>query len=740
MSGFSYQHTNDEPPTPITTPIAATNARSFPPTPDTQVGTNESRRFESNQYHPSPGLAQLRTYVAAAGSAAQAPTGSRRPSAQSVNVQLAAHVHHLSPDPHLSLPPVDPSKQLASSPAAFTTPTPPLKGRIDGHSERTEPPSAGTILTPPYTAGRPPPLERQQSLPAAIMGDNQNSTKKVSTMGPPETPSRVMQPSPQLFPSLQFSPDLFQPQFGGPATAAVYPQQRLFWDTSSSINVDGVVPSQFQNSFRTVQTDLVHPFTPSPALSHGFDHVPAGPELTYDLPSSQVSQSTETAPPYFEELALTAPFTASSRPQLPIAEDPSLFLSSPARRFGPPAQSTGFASTASRMERQPYHHQIEESKREEEFERAKRARTKRHSGSQHSANLARRPVSPVSDGRPGIKRSLTHSGEAGRDAHVRQHSQVSFSESVAVANGEPKRLSRGGRTSPLKRISRTSLISLPERPSSQRTSLTFTIDKDGRAKTVVTPIPDPLCSEMDLDDSSDSGTESGDETDLDFLKSQSNSFMFDGDDRQRSFVHSKLDLKAHSKRSSYSSTFASSNSTYQSSRTSSNPGGVRPGTHRGEPNKPAQTGVDQVRNKDAKSVDVSFFEDASEDEQGDAQHALRAVLRDRPRSTSSQGSFTKRRSGQIQQFHSSPPIQPGNSFGTYNASPTTITDPDLATPSTDRESYASNGSTRCVCSSSSPDGQFMIQWYVRRHPRGPCESNSVSANRVRSGSTQPVLV
>ena len=85
---------------------------------------------------------------------------------------------------------------------------------------------------------------------------------------------------------------------------------------------------------------------------------------------------------------------------------------------------------------------------------------------------------------------------------------------------------------------------------------------------------------------------------------------------------------------------------------------------------------------------------------GNAKEALRAILHDRAPNNAARRSASL---SQSQQFHSSPPVQQQG----FNASPTTITDPDINTPSTDRES---NGSTRCICSSSSPDGQFMIQW------------------------------
>jgi hypothetical protein len=539
-------------------------------------------------------------------------------------------------------------------------------------------------------------------------------------MGPPETPSRMVQASPQLFPALQFSPDLLQPQFSGTASAPAYPQQRLFWDPNSADASGNDITAQYQDPFGAPQSDFMVPFVPSPTISHGFESTNLISDAAYALPSSQSSQTTVTASPYFGGETFPTSFTASPRPPAPAAEDPSLFLSSPARRFGPPTQSYNSTNLTTRVERQPYHHQIEESKREEEIERTKKAKSQRSSGPVQPLNSLRRPASPNIEGRPGLKRSLTDSGAGQASFHLHQQSQVSFAESVSVADGVTRRLSRGGRSSPLKRLSRTSWQSSSERPvSRQRTSLTFTIDKDGRAKTLVTTVPETIDSHMNLErDSSDSDAELLDAADFDISRSQHNSFAYPEDEPlNQAYATSRSENRNHSKNSSYSSTMTSSNSTYHSSRTSSNFGSARPRSNRID-NTLVRTGqpkASQPRNSLATvdHADKSFLDDDSDDERGDAQHALRAVLKDRPRSTSIQGALAKRRSGPPPQFHSSPPVQE-NRYGVFNASPTTITDPDLATPSTDRESYTSNNSTRCICNSPSPNGQYMIQWYVWR--------------------------
>jgi len=287
-----------------------------------------------------------------------------------------------------------------------------------------------------------------------------------------------------------------------------------------------------------------------------------------------------------------------------------------------------------------------------------------------------------------------------------------------VADGVTRRRSRGGRSSPLKRLSRTSWQSSSDRPGSrQRTSLTFTIDKDGRAKTLVTTVPETVDSHMNSDDdSADSDADSLGVADFDIAPSQTNTFAYPEDDPLHpSYAQTQSEPRNHSKNSSYSSTMTSSNSTYHSSRTSSNFGSARPRSSRIDHAlmRTTQPQATQPRNSLAKTnqIDRSFLDEDSEDERGDAQHALRAVLKDRPRSTSIQAGLIKRQSGPPAEFHSSPPVQ-DNRYGVFNASPTTITDPDLATPSTDRESYASNNSTRCVCNSPSRNGQYMIQWYA----------------------------
>lgn len=128
-----------------------------------------------------------------------------------------------------------------------------------------------------------------------------------------------------------------------------------------------------------------------------------------------------------------------------------------------------------------------------------------------------------------------------------------------------------------------------------------------------------------------------------------------------------------------------------------------------------------VLNSDFTCASSSSASDAQaepEEDSGDAQHALRKVLRERGRNPrpqmTSYGSRPTLSSRPPSMIHlrSSPPR-----FGAeldinsrhVPSSPTTMTDPDLATPITNRFSnYPSNG-TRCVCNSMENGGHLMIQ-------------------------------
>ncbi|KIW81338.1 hypothetical protein Z517_04363 [Fonsecaea pedrosoi CBS 271.37] len=510
------------------------------------------------------------------------------------------------------------------------------------------------------------------------------SSNQRPSMGPPETPSRYMQQqSPGLYPTLQLSPDMYAHQFSvGPVTAPIFTSQRLFWDPSSVDYHDPSISQQYHGSFAYSPVALSSSFASSSTVVPSFvAQDPLSEEQPYDLPSLPRSASYSNV----DSSAFPAPFTTSPRVFQPQMENPSMFLSSPARRFGSFDQLPSRFAQNTAPERPAYAHQIEESKREEEMKRMRRAEVKKPSITRSVMEALRRPITPKKDSRPGLKRSLTHTGVR-NDRGLKLQTQGNREGRNSPISFEPNR-HRSGRSSPLKPnadpISRT----LTGSRNAKRASLSLAIDENGVAKTVMTQ----NTGDMDLDEPSDSGAESFDDRDFDIVSSRSNSFAFAGyQDQAQSDKgpgHSKT-----SSRSTMGSASSARLSSYQSSVSSvSNTRGTD--VHHGRRQRPILGSTIE---------DDTLMEEEST---GDAQYALRAIIQDRSRSTSAQGDHNSR-----MQLHSSPPLQQGQ-YAYYNASPTTITDPDLATPSTDRESLASNVSMRCLCKSSMLDGSIpMIQW------------------------------
>ncbi|KAL6252862.1 hypothetical protein RBB50_000581 [Rhinocladiella similis] len=499
-------------------------------------------------------------------------------------------------------------------------------------------------------------------------------------MGPPETPSRVMQQSPSLFPSLQVSPEMYAHQFSGPATAPAYPNQRLFWDPASIGFDESSLPQQYQDHFQFSPASMSTSFASSSTVVPSYTpqaSFPISEDQPYDLPMLQRSSSYS----HFGVSGYPAPFTTSPRVLPPQVENPSMFLSSPARRFGAADQMNNRFIHNPVPERPAYAHQLEESRREQELKRMRRSDVKQPSITRSVMDALKRPVSPRKESRPGLKRSLTHTGVRGDRSSKLQPSST-FVGRRSPAPPDPVKQHRPGRSSPLKQVADSVPRTLTASQIAKRASMSLAIDENGVAKTIFS---DRSCG-MDPEMLSESEAESFDETDFQMLRSQSNSFAIPEsedvfDQGNGSYSHAKTDSR---------STVASTNSAKQSS------------WHSSASNTRSSDGQHARRKRPlpgTAEMDI-LMEDRPP---GNAQHALRAIIEDRSRSMSSQGLNL------MSQLHSSPPLQQSH-YGTYGASPTTVTDPELATPSTDRDSLASNMSTRCVCNSSVLDGSVpMVQ-------------------------------
>ncbi|KAJ5162081.1 Zinc finger PHD-finger [Penicillium capsulatum] len=578
--------------------------------------------------------------------------------------------------------------------------------------------SAASMQTPPPTSAS------RRKIPdfETATGPRTGTTPRIG--GHLETPSRLLGASPRMFGNLQSSPDLFQLASLDPTGSPFFPQQRLFCDQDNELSANEIpLPDTGSRSYHAEK----HMGRPSMN-----SHIPQLPTIdgAMDLPDFGHGFGMSSAPPTDAAL-FPAPFSTSPRIPVAKAEDPAMFLSSPARRFGGPPLTP--EPRPPRGMRQPYHHQAEESRREE---------IRRAQGQHGPATGSFSSVSEDDEdddftprgGRPGLTRSATHTA-------ITSTSQRPISQPggmMASTSGIRKSPSKG-RASPAKGVrpaplgrSNSVATGLPPRASglpSRSQSVVLRIGRDGRAKAEMqtlaesqTGLTDPLTG-MDLDGSAtESETDPAEYSDYPVLARNQSSFPLFGGGRP------PLSRSDSGSRPPSKESYASIGSS-QSGRMSPWAGSARGlsgrSTYRGSPEAVKRT---PKRHSSLLPSDATYTRGSvasqslpgDEDDSGDAQHALRQVLKERSRgprsSTGGYGTRLPRSSQTFTHLRSSPPHL-GSDFDIQsrhsNASPTTVTDPDLATPHTDRHSHSnpSNG-TRCICNSMDNGGHLMIQWLV----------------------------
>lgn len=412
------------------------------------------------------------------------------------------------------------------------------------------------------------------------------------------------------------------------------------------------------------------------------------------------------------------------------AVDPNLLLSNPGHQELSHGLGTSTTKHA-RDIRQPYLHQMQESRREKEVERFRRAKSKRtsHKSSSQAAE-------PSQEKRPRLDRRSTDTALGKGSSNTRKHSQGSSYHHPKVEkewdNGHLQRKLSPIKSQPSERSSTT--VGHPRlRP---QTSVTFTIDDNGRARTETRLTREEEESETDQDVDrrgwGNSDSESSEDADAEIATSFYSSFTFPSS-KPPKLARFSTDSISHSKKSSYSSTYTSS----RSEHTASDRGPASQIRHRSSLGSkgPHLSGI-QKDHGPAPAGDLPSEAETvldSDQPKGDAQHALKKLLKERarkPRTEKSSLTSSKSREKKSRrqdplptkyQAHSSSShhqptlttptnLQPHNVLDpAYNFSPTTITDPDLTSPSTDRGSSVSD-STRCVCLTSESGGHLMIQW------------------------------
>ncbi|MCJ1361994.1 hypothetical protein MMC16_001096 [Acarospora aff. strigata] len=623
--------------------------------------------------------------------------------------------------------------------------------------------STGSVQTPPPTTTSASKRKAKQAQVAKLVKKSASGARKLSSTSFtqqtfPQQNHDLLQESPQFFPTLQFSPDVFAFPSAGPATAPIYPHQKLFWDPDTSM---GPVDMDFSgggldlfnsnppfeiDTFMTTQSTI----QPVPATSKsGFGsdgqgfmaHNPAAnllPTTTSAIELSSYRSSTAQIS--------TQEFDVNSN-ALEHAVDPNLLLSTSDLQHPPIRLDNSTGKLAGEV-RQPYLHQMQESRREKELERVRKVKSKHHP---HPpvAQLAKRTSASNQEKRPRLERRSTDTIVRKASGHASKQSQEPLREpSRHVKRRHPELFHK--RSSPVKsQPTETRDIILGEPKSEHPARVTFTIDNNGRARTEATMKAGGSESETDQDTQvtgsrawENSDSETSEDADADFTTSFRSSFTFPTS-KQPKLARFSTDSISHSKKSSYSSTYASSRSeqTVGDSELGSRP-------HSGHLIASASnkfSGIQKARGTSSMSSGTLSDPSAiiadepgseadtvvdSDHANGDAQHALKKVLKDRARKKrigrSLPTSSKAREKPHHQDFpptkhqtHSSryqptviTPTQDQHSrvYGTtYNLSPTTITDPDLTSPSTDRGSSIGD-STRCVCHSSESGGHLMIQW------------------------------
>lgn len=710
ISSFSFSYSNGEPQTPTRTPTSTAFADAAFQTP----------KFESSFYDPRVTWDTADPY---ASSPELLKTPQRfifgsTPGNNAVQSLDTSFGQHLSPNVTARGPgSTDTAKRRQAS-----RPGNAAGFEVEGPGTINSVRSAATIQTPPPTS-----TSRRKALDPENGGQGyMGSSRKLSAVTETqlETPSRIIAASPHLFANFQNSPDFFQFSNIDATSSPFFPQQKLFLDQDVGHLSSQVSGDPFSDTAGVFMTASNAAHSQVQALE-----VPPLPTMqgSLDLPDfcTDINFGIGTTAPADAALFPT-PFSASPRVSITKAEDPSLFLSSPARRFGPPQHVQEPKSAPRHGTRQPYHHQTEEAKRE----RLHRATNLPQSGTlsdddyeDDGEDFTPRAAPTL---RPGLTRSKTTTAVPSLLSHSRHQSQQSSASSLVSTSGIKKTPSKG-RTSPVKAIRqplpRANSSCLPARSQ----SLILKIDKDGRAKTELqagkrtggfTGLSDPI-TEMDIDGSAtESESDSAEFSDCPVLHSTNNSFAFPAAALTKPKVSRTGSISRPNSKSSFASTISSA-SGRRSPWADSRPRRPQSAILSSEwANTPRRFSTPSNANFTRQSSSTDSTLPDPEEDAGDAQHALRQVLKGRTRSrhattgTSNAMRIRMPVSQSMHQLQSSPPGLGATydmSSGESATSPTTLTDPDLATPSTDRRSNPSNG-TRCICKSMDNGGHLMIQW------------------------------
>lgn len=547
--------------------------------------------------------------------------------------------------------------------------------------------SASSMQTPPPTSTSASKRKAQQAQVAKLLKESAaNGGRKTTPIFPKPSNAAVLtspvEASPQQFSSIQFSPEVFGSfSMAGPATAPVYPQQKLFWDPNqdnNAMNIDFGTTHSFADSFGLDSSKQMQLFASNNDLM-AMSHMVSS-SFDADNAMGLTMPVTASAVPQTNHLSSAGLITNGSRSKLSnTAVDPSLLFSSPTRATEQP-----LVDLPDQMMQdnnlQPYAHQIREAQRERESSETRRS--KRRRGPPTESPAVKAALETLRGEEEDRSRQSLKADSSTKPSHRGTHSKrAPFEKPEAQSVRTSKALS-----------TRTS-NSHGRHPPSQRQrvpKVTFSIGPDGRAKTETQAVPDTQSeSMMDVDSDSEDTESLSSEDDTFMATSRPSSFAYPTKKaalpKLGRFVSSGS--TAHSQKSSYASTQMNVIDPSLGSTFISGP------------------------LLDPRGAESEVETEVDSDNEH-AQSELKKIVQNRA---------NRRPSEQLREGMQSRHMYAGNAYGFQqavtptqdmfnNISPTTITDPDLATPSSARDSTISGGSTRCVCHNSEADGEFMIMW------------------------------
>ncbi|MCJ1386930.1 hypothetical protein MMC17_010059 [Xylographa soralifera] len=751
MSWEQPVYSNGQPPTPTRTPTSATFAQNVFQTPKAESSFYDPRVTwnTADPHATSPNLLKTpQPYIPTTPIIKQTSTTSDQNTprlGQDIEAEIASHVHHppATPNQPLSLENVidQPSSLIGSRSAKrcrtdaeeiFTSPAFDLALDTDSVF-----PSAGFMQTPPPTSTSAIRRKAQQAQVAKLVQQSAAAGRRMSVplfpqAGIAESSMMRTEASPQQFPALEFSPDIFDFSTSGPTTAPNFPHNKLFWEPKDDDDMNIDFSADLANPFDTPRQPPLDPFIsvhshPSASGAQtsmsflNFDEVVSKTGLK-DSASSCFAQAS------FVSTAGLVGDRIMHQGTSVNGVDPSLLFSSPSKGLRPLDTSMVSTRVLDADALQPYAYQIQEAKRDKAFSGILKSKKKRKPDCDSPAVIAALETLR-GDGmaRPKLHRSATNSVTIRTNIDTKKGSE--HSSSVRVDNSSSQR-----QLSPVKQIRSEHFHRKASHPR-RRTALALTIDSTGRARTETRSFvdgtdtanvhrnltdPSKKCDDTDSDSSSNQST-------IGMITSQAPSFDFSSQ-KPRSTKMGRLaqDSDSHSSKSSSTSSYISSSNT-ENWQTTNNAKSILCTSSRGENRQATKF----MQNQLALSTSYEPIKDTTVEEQvseaetvlesdegnGNAQHELRKVLKDRQeaRKSMSEGrarpkhhSINHSTSGQTQHHHNT--YEKGTASNLSGISPTTISDPDLPSP----RSYSSvSDNIRCICHKTLNDGQ-MISWYASK--------------------------